>query len=323
MNKVGQSPQDAKNEWDQTQPEDGASGAQTGQAGKDPFPFGKDPWWGKAIILAMVFLPLGAIAYAIVRLWGHGVDGTDLGLMLGLWAFTGLGISVGFHRMLTHRAFHAKPVTRFMLLLAGTFALEGPPAGWAATHLRHHAKADREGDPHSPLDGFWHAHLGWMLRDRMVHEGLAMDKLMRDPVVAFVSRTWIFWNVVSLALPAAIGLAVHHTWMGALDAFVWGGLIRVFLLHHTTWAVNSIGHMFGTRPFKTNDRGANNAVVAVLGWGEGWHNNHHAFPNAAYIGMRWWQLDIGGWLVRLLKVLHLIDHVHQPTRSEKRARMSH
>ncbi|MHB8634799.1 MAG: acyl-CoA desaturase [Thermoplasmatota archaeon] len=286
----------------------------------DPYPFSHDPWWGKVLILTIVFLPVVALAYAIVRLWGHGVGATELWLLFGLWTFTGLGVSVGFHRMLTHHAFTAKPVTKFLLLVAGTMAIEGPPAGWAATHLRHHAKADREGDPHSPIEGFWHAHTGWMVRDRFVSSGVAYDHLMQDPLVNFVSRTWLVWTVVSFALPMAIGFAVHRTLLGALDGAAWGGILRIFLLHHTTWSVNSIGHMFGTRPFKTTDRGANNALVALLGWGEGWHNNHHAFPRAAYIGMRWWQIDIGAWLIVGLKWIRQVDHVWQPTKGEKAAR---
>jgi stearoyl-CoA desaturase (delta-9 desaturase) len=286
----------------------------------DPYPFGHDPWWGKGLLLAIIFLPLFAMGYAVFRLWGSGVGGTELLLFFGLWTFTGLGISVGFHRMLTHRAFTAKPVTKFMLLVAGTMAVEGPPAGWAATHLRHHAKADKPGDPHSPLEGFWHAHTGWMLHDRMVHDGVAHDHLMTDPIVRWVSKTWIFWTVFSLALPAAVGFAVHGTWMGALDGFVWGGLLRVFMLHHTTWSVNSIGHMFGSRPFRSPDRGANNPVVALFGWGEGWHNNHHAFPRAAYIGMRWWQIDMGAWLIAGLKAIHQVKNVWNPTRDQKAER---
>ncbi|MEA3190264.1 MAG: hypothetical protein QOD77_846 [Thermoplasmata archaeon] len=287
----------------------------------DPFPYGRDPWWGKALILTIVILPLFALAYAAWRWWGHGVTGLEVGLLLGLWAFTGLGISVGFHRMVTHRAFVAKPAARAVLLLAGTMAVEGPPSGWAATHLRHHAMADRDGDPHSPLEGFWHAHFAWMLRDRMVHGGLAHDKLMRDPVVAFFSRTWIFWTFLSFLLPALVGLAVHGTFWGMVDAFVWGGLLRIFLLHHTTWAVNSIGHMFGTRPYRSPDRGANNAIVAVLGWGEGWHNNHHAFPRAAYIGMRWYEFDPGRWVIQLLKALGQVEHVWNPTPEERAQRL--
>ena len=308
---------DAQLEWDQHVREtpDGRAHAQHA----DPYPFGKDPWWGKTMILVIVFLPLLAIGYAI---WRFQVGATELWLLFGLWTFTGLGISVGFHRMLTHRAFTAKPVTKFILLLAGTLAVEGPPAGWAATHLRHHAKADREGDPHSPLEGFWHAHTSWMVKDRMVHGGLAHDKLMQDPIVAWVSKTWVFWTGFTLVLPAAVGYLVYGTFIGALDCLVWGGLIRVFLLHHTTWSVNSIGHMFGTRPFKTTDRGANNFAVALLGWGEGWHNNHHAFPKSAYMGLRWWQVDPGGWLVAFLKMIRQVDHVWHPTKAEKMARLA-
>jgi stearoyl-CoA desaturase (Delta-9 desaturase) len=290
------------------------------EVGHDPYPFGKDPWWGKAAILAIVLLPLAAIAYGMWRLWGNGVGPLEVGLLLGFWAVAGLGVSVGFHRMLTHRAFTAKPVTRFIVLAAGAMALEGPPDGWAATHLRHHAKADREGDPHSPLEGFWHAHVGWLLRDRMMHSGTAYQHIRQDPIVRWISDTWVLWTLLSLGLPAAIGWWVHGTLQGALDAFVWGGLIRVFLVHHTTWSVNSVGHMFGTRPFRTNDRGANNAIVAVLGWGEGWHNNHHAFPKSAYLGLRWWQVDPGGWVVRFLRAIGQIDHVWRPGPKEMQER---
>ncbi len=315
MTQTHQAAQEANQEWDQIAQE-------STSADRDPFPFGQDPWWGKVLILVIVFLPLLALGFAVWRLWGHGVGPLELGLLFGGWLFTGLGVSVGFHRMLTHRAFVAKTPTKIGLLMAATMALEGPPAGWAATHLRHHAKADHPGDPHSPLEGFWHAHMGWMLKDRMVYGGLAYDKLMQDKVVAFFTRTWVFWTVLSLTLPAIIGYLVYGTLMGAFDCFIWGSLIRVGLMHHTTWSVNSIGHMSGARPFKTNDRGANNPIVAIFGWGEGWHNNHHAFPRAAYIGMKWWQIDTGGWLVRFLTWIRQISHVYQPNKAEKRARMA-
>jgi stearoyl-CoA desaturase (Delta-9 desaturase) len=291
-----------------------ASGSGAGKGGAAPgddlFPFERTPALGKALIVAIAVLPLAALAYAI---WRFQVGAVELWLLFGLWAFVGLGISLGFHRMLTHGAFEAKPVTKAILLLAGTMALEGPPAGWAATHARHHARADRDGDPHSPLDGFWHAHFSWMLKDRMVGSGALYDRYMRDPIVAFFTRTWIFWTVVSLTLPAVVGFAVYGTLQGAFDCFVWGGLIRVFLLHHTTWSVNSIGHMFGTRPFRTTDRGANNFPMALLGWGEGWHNNHHAFPKSAYLGLKWWQVDPAGWVLRLLAAAKQVHHVWAPS----------
>ena len=308
-------------EWDQEEGATVAPADTPGGAAGDPFPFHHDPWWGKATVLTVVFLPILALGYVVWRFWGDHVGPVELGLLVGFWAFTGLGISVGFHRMLTHRAFEARPVTRFLLLVAATMSLQGPPADWAATHIRHHAKADKEGDPHSPLEGFWHAHTAWLVRDRFVRSGRAHDRLMADPVTRLVQRTWLVWVVLTFALPAAIGGLAHGSWWGALDGAVWGGLIRVFIGHHITWSVNSVTHMFGTRPFRTPDQARNNWLIAFLGWGEGWHNNHHAFPRAAYIGMRWYQIDIGAWLIVLLRGLGQIKSVWMPSKDERKARL--
>jgi len=289
-------------------------------AGMDAFPFHHDAWWGKTLVLTFVLVPLAAAAVAIGMLWGDQVGWVEIGLLLGMWTWTGLGISLGFHRMLTHRAFTARAPTRLLLLISATMSLQGPPADWAATHIRHHAKADREGDPHSPLEGFWHAHLGWLLRDRMVRSGLAHDKLMADPIVRFVQRTWIVWATVGFLIPAAIGYFALGGWMGFLEGLLWGGLVRVFIGHHITWSVNSIAHIFGTRPYQTTDEARNNWLVALFSWGEGWHNNHHAFPRAAYIGMHWWQLDPGKYLLWVLKACRQVTSIHMPTREERLAR---
>jgi stearoyl-CoA desaturase (delta-9 desaturase) len=286
----------------------------------DPFPFTHDSWGSKLLVLAFVILPLLAFGYGIYALWGHQVGWLEIGLFLGMWTFTGLGISLGFHRMLTHRAFSANAPTRAILLVSATMAMQGPAADWAATHIRHHAKADKEGDPHSPLEGFWHAHFGWLLRDRFVRGGLAHEKLMADPVTAFVSKTWVVWATLGIMIPGLIAMAITHTWMGFLDGVLWGGFVRVFIGHHITWSVNSVAHIFGTRPFKTPDEARNNGFVALFSWGEGWHNNHHAFPRAAYIGMKWWQLDIGKYLIKLLALLGQIKNVWNPSRAEKAAR---
>ena len=317
---------EAQQEWDQVahleaaraldaQPEPARQGS------ADPFPFHQDPWYAKATVLVVVFAPLLALGYLVWRLWGGAVGGLEVGLLVGFWAFTGISISVGYHRMLTHRAIEARAPAKLLLLIGGAMSLQGPPADWAATHIRHHAKADRDGDPHSPLEGFWHAHTGWLLRDRFVRDGLAHDKLMADPVTAFVQKTWALWVLLSFGAPALIGGLVTGSWWGALDGLVWGGLLRVFVGHHITWSVNSVTHMFGTRPFKTTDRASNNFLIGLLGWGEGWHNNHHAFPNAAFIGMRWYQVDFGGWLIRVLQVLGQVRKLSQPSRAEKLARL--
>ncbi|MES2154924.1 MAG: acyl-CoA desaturase [bacterium] len=290
----------------------------------DPFPFHRDPWWNKLLVLTFVILPLLAFGFAVWSFWGIHVGVFELTILAAMWTITGLGISVGFHRMLTHRSVDVRAPTKFALLVAGTMSMQGPCADWAATHIRHHAKADREGDPHSPLEGFWHAHFGWLLRDRFVRNGLAHDKLMADPVTRFVSKTWVLWATLGLLIPGFIGwLVIGHAqftlWglWGFADGFLWGGLVRVFLGHHITWSVNSLGHMFGTRPFAINDKATNNFAVALLGWGEGWHNNHHAFPRAAFIGMRWYQVDIGKYTIRVLQALGQIKKIHMPTRQER------
>jgi len=293
-------------------------------SGSDPFPFTHDSWWNKLLVLTFVILPLLAFGFAVWSFWGVGVGVFELTILAVMWTITGLGISVGFHRMLTHRSVDARAPTKALLLIAGTMSMQGPCADWAATHIRHHAKADREGDPHSPLEGFWHAHFGWLLRDRFVRNGLAHDKLMADPITRFVSKTWVLWATLGLLIPGFIGwLVIGHgaftlngLW-GFADGFLWGGLVRVFLGHHITWSVNSLGHMFGTRPFAINDKATNNFAVALLGWGEGWHNNHHAFPRAAFIGMRWYQVDVGKYTIRVLQALGQIKKIHMPTRAER------
>jgi stearoyl-CoA desaturase (delta-9 desaturase) len=288
--------------------------------GNDPFPFHHDNWFSKVLVVVFVVAPLLAFGYAIWSFWGSQVGPLQIGLMAGMWAFSGLGVSLGFHRMLTHRAFSARAPTRAILLIAGTMSLQGPPADWAATHIRHHAKADREGDPHSPLEGFWHAHFGWLLRDRFVRDGPAHDRIMLDPVVRFAQKTWIVWATLGFILPGLLGLWLQGGLWGFVDGVLWGGLVRVFLGHHLTWSVNSLGHMLGTRPFKTTDQATNNFAIALFGWGEGWHNNHHAFPRAAYMGMRWYQVDIGKWVIRGLRMLGQIKSVWMPTRAERKAR---
>lgn len=266
----------------------------------------------KALTVTIVVVPFALTIWAIVQLWGHGVGWLELGLLVGGWGLTGICISVGYHRMLTHGAFQAHPAVRAGLLSLGSMALQGGPADWAATHIRHHANADDEGDPHSPLEGFWHAHLGWMLRDRFVRSGPIYDRLVEDPIVRWTDRLFPAFVVLSFALPAAIGGLVAGSWTGAWQGFLWGGAVRVFLGHHVTWSVNSVGHMFGSRPYETDDQARNNPIVALLGFGEGWHNNHHAFPKAAFLGHDWWQLDPGRWLIRTLESLGLVWDVWMP-----------
>jgi stearoyl-CoA desaturase (delta-9 desaturase) len=219
-----------------------------------------------------------------------------------MYTLVAFGVTVGFHRMLTHRSFRPNPVVKFILLVLGSMSMEGPALDWAATHIKHHAQSDREGDPHSPVDGFFHAHMGWMFGNDEVNPNVYCRNLVNDRMVVFVSRTFVLWALLSLAIPFAIG-----GWSGLL----WGGLVRIFLTHHVTWSVNSVCHTFGRREFETNDQSHNEWIVGLLGFGEGWHNNHHAFPRSAFHGLHWWQFDLSGYLIWTLERFGLARDVYR------------
>ena len=258
----------------------------------------------KALVLLVVIGPLVATVYAIIQLWQRAVHPRDLVLLLGMYAVTAMGVTIGFHRMLTHRSFHPNPVVKFLLLVFGSMSLEGPALQWAATHTKHHAQADREGDPHSPVEGFFHAHIGWMFKDREADPNIYAKHLLNDPMVVFVSRTFFVWVALSLLIPFALG-----GWTGLL----WGGLVRLCLTHHVTWSVNSVCHTFGKREFETTDLSRNEWIVGLLAFGEGWHNNHHAFPRSAFHGLHWWQVDISSYVIWTLERVGLVKEVYRVT----------
>ena len=265
----------------------------------------------RAAILTVVIAPLVGVILAIRLLWQSAVSWTDITLLLVGYTLVAFGITVGFHRMLTHRSFDPHPVVKFMLLVLGSMAFEGPALSWAATHIKHHAVSDREGDPHSPLDGFFHAHMGWLFSKQMEDPNVYCRHLVKDPIINFVSRTFLLWGGLSLVIPFAIG-----GWHG----LIWGGLVRMFLTHHVTWSVNSVCHTFGKRPYETNDASRNEWIVGLLAFGEGWHNNHHAFPRSALHGLRWWQLELSGLLIVTLEKLGLAKDVYRipPDQLERR-----
>ncbi len=256
----------------------------------------------KTVLLIVVVVPFLGTLLAIWLLWRHVVYWSDLELFITMYIIAGFGETIGFHRMLTHRSFQAHPVLKFLLLVFGTMAIQGPPIHWAAIHIKHHAQADRNGDPHSPLEGFFHAHIGWFFGNIESDPTIYCPHLLKDSIVVFVSRTVWVWSLLSLFIPLLLG-----GWTGLL----WGGLVRLFLSSHMAWSVNSICHTFGRRDFQTNDRSRNQWVVGLLGLGEGWHNNHHAFPRSAFHGLRWWQVDFSGYIIRLLERLGIIYDVQR------------
>jgi stearoyl-CoA desaturase (delta-9 desaturase) len=289
------------------------------------YPYRANYWWHKAIILTVALVPVGLLGLAVYTFWGANLTWWHLGVLLGGQTIAGIGISLGYHRMLAHGAFKASAPVRAVLLGMAITALQGGPASWAATHRRHHARADREGDPHSPLEGFWHAHFGWMVKGRFVESGPAHAKLMQDPIVRFYERTQGLWYIATFAVPglivgAALGGWTGFSWGGFWTGVLWGGVVRVMLVHHVTWSINSVCHVLGTRPYDSPDVARNNGLFGWIGWGEGWHNNHHAFPNSAYLGHRWWQVDVGKYVLLILRPLRLVRDVHVPSRAERAAR---
>lgn len=277
----------------------------------------------RATILIAVIGPfLGTLA-AIALLWDRGINAVDLSLMLGLAILTQLGINVGYHRLFTHRAFRTTAPVEFVLASLGSMAAQGPVLQWVATHRRHHEHSDRPHDPHSPhfygsavfgvLRGLWHSHLGWMIESTPANMDRYVKDLNRNRVVRVSSALFPFWVLVGFAIPAAIGGLAAGSWEGAFYGALWGGVVRLFLVHHLTWSVNSVCHLWGARPYASNDESRNNAFVGVFALGEGWHNTHHAFPTSARHGLEWWQFDAAWWVIRGLSAVGLAWDVRLPS----------
>ena len=255
-----------------------------------------------------VALPFLGLPLAIWLLWGRGVSLLDLVLLVSLYTLTGLGIGVGYHRLLTHRAFETYRGLRYVWAILGSLALEGSVLPWVAHHRKHHAYSDGSGDPHSPhghgdglrgtLRGLGHAHLGWVLFGARQHDRERyLGDLKNDRGMNLISDLFPLFAVLTFVLPGAIGLAVTGSWWGALSGFVWGGLVRVFFLHHVTFSINSICHFMGRRRFATGDESRNVFWLALPSLGEAWHNNHHAFPTSARHGLRAREVDIAGLVI--------------------------
>ncbi|WP_219413333.1 acyl-CoA desaturase [Pseudonocardia nigra] len=276
----------------------------------------------QALVVTFMIVPLLALAAAVPLAWGWGLSSLDVGLAAAIYVVSGLGVTVGLHRHFTHGSFKANRPLRIALAVAGSLALQGSVVSWVADHRRHHAFSDKEGDPHSPwlfgtgpvtiARGFWHSHIGWLLeRDRTNARRFAPD-LLADRDVATVDRLFLVLTVASLGLPALIGGLVSWSLWGALTALLWAGLVRVALLHHVTWSINSICHMVGDRPFAARDRSANVWWLAVLSFGESWHNLHHADPTCARHGVKRGQVDISAAVIRLFEKLGWAHAVRWP-----------
>jgi stearoyl-CoA desaturase (delta-9 desaturase) len=289
---------------------------------------GKELRIQRRITVVMTVVPLAAVVWAVIALWGRGIKAGDFWIMISFYLFTGLGVTVGLHRYFTHKAFKAVRPVRWLLGVAGSMAVQGELIAWVAAHRRHHAYADQEGDPHSPhlieeggaLRNLWHAHTGWLFVGEKTDQERWAPDLLKDPMIARISRMSPLYVILSYTLPPLIGLVATGTFHGMWTAFIWGSLVRIFVLHHVTWSINSICHFYGRRPYETDEESRNVWPLAPLSLGESWHNNHHAFPSSAYLGLEWWQIDIGGYTIRALKWLGLVRDVRSPTAEQRKAK---
>jgi stearoyl-CoA desaturase (Delta-9 desaturase) len=261
----------------------------------------------------MTLVPALALVWAVQRAWGGSLHWQDLVVFAITYFLTGIGVTVGLHRLLTHRSFATYPWVRGVLAALGSAAAEGPVIEWVANHRMHHAYSDHEGDPHSPhvghssgwrcaLRGLVHAHVGWVFgMDGVASEARYAPDLLADPVVGFVDRTFIVWVLAGLAVPFGLGAALTGTVSGALTGLLWGGVIRIFCLHQATFSINSLCHFFGAKPYETGDESRNLAWLALPTLGEAWHNNHHAFPTSARHGLGRWQPDPSAAVIGVLE----------------------
>lgn len=275
----------------------------------------------KTANLGAVVIPFLATIAAVVLLWNSFVSPADLVIAAVMYLLTAIGITVGFHRLLTHRAFQTWKPVEYVFAVLGSMAVQGPVISWVADHRKHHAHTDKEGDPHSPhvghgdgvrgvLAGLWHAHSGWLMstQGRASWKRYAPD-LYEDRGMRLIGRRFVSLVVLSLATPALAGYLVSGTLLGAATGLLWGGLVRIFFVHHVTWSVNSVCHFLGTRRFDTDDESTNVFWLALPSLGESWHHNHHAFPRSAVHGLKRWELDPSALVIGTMEKLGLAWNV--------------
>jgi stearoyl-CoA desaturase (delta-9 desaturase) len=281
--------------------------------------------WAQLGVYFFVLVPTLMLIAAVPLTWGWGLGWVDVALFLVFFYFSGLGVTVGYHRYFTHGSFKAKRWVRVMLAIAGSTSVQGPPIIWVADHRRHHAFSDKEGDPHSPwlygrgpvalVKGFWHAHMGWMFQRDLTNKQRFAPDLLADKDIVRVNKLFIVWTLATFLLPALLGGLVTMSWWGAFTGFFWGGLVRVAVLHHVTWSVNSICHMIGERPYTARDRSANFWPLAIPSFGESWHNLHHADPTCARHGVGRGQIDTSARVIWLFEKLGWVWNVRWPTKA--------
>lgn len=283
----------------------------------------KAPLGTRVALLVAIITPIFGLVAAIISVWGWGFRWSDLALLGVMYLLTVIGITVGFHRLFTHRAFETNRVVEVVLAVLGSMAVQGSLMQWVALHRRHHQHSDHAEDPHSPhhqgtgvggvVRGLWHAHVGWMFEPNPPNLQRYVKDISQSDALRKASALFPLWVLVGLLIPAALGWVLVGTPSGALTGFIWGGLVRILLVHHVTWSINSVCHVWGRQPYNSQDESRDNTLFGIVGLGEGWHNTHHAFPTSARHGLKWWQIDVSYWVIRGLELFGMAWNVKLPT----------
>lgn len=288
----------------------------------------------RRIGLITIWVPTIGTVIAIATAFIWGIGSLEIGLLIGMYVFTMAGVEVSFHRQLSHKAFESKAWLRYLLAVAGSMAAQGGPVYWVATHRRHHVHSDTPEDPHSPhyrtgknggekmgrLKGLWYAQVGNMYQGFPTNCTLFARDMIRDPMISRINRSYKFWILVGLLIPTALGALISGTWLGALNGLLWGGFVRIFVVHHVYYANGSFSHMYGGQPYDNKDFSTNNPVFAVPTFGSAYQNNHHAFPRSALLGLRWYQPDVGMGFIRVFRWLGLAWNVKVPSKEQIKSR---
>ena len=274
-------------------------------------------------VLVLNLVPLAGCLAAALDSVRHGVSSLNLALLVVFYTLSAIGVEVGFHRLFAHGAYSTRRWVRALLAILGSTAAQGPVTYWAGNHRRHHRFVDAHGDPHSPhliqgrpvglLRGLWHAQVGWLFEREITNTVTFARDHLRDRTLCLINRYYVGWVLLSCVLPALVGGLLTRSLHGAWTAFLWGGLVRVFIIQHATFAINSICHRFGSRSFDTPDHSANNPWLAIPTFGQAWHNNHHAFPTSPVCGFARWQIDLAAWVIEAMAAVGLAWDLRLPS----------
>jgi stearoyl-CoA desaturase (delta-9 desaturase) len=282
----------------------------------------------RVVTFFAIVLPLLGVIAAPFFVWGWGFGWTDLGLLVGSYLITALGITVGFHRLFVHRSFETYPWVKFLFAVFGSMAIQGSLFQWCAVHRRHHQHSDTPDDPHTPhhsgngiwgmIKGFWHAHIAWFFLPDPPGIWRYVKDLRASKSLRVANALFPLWATLSILLPGVLGGMITQSWMGVWTGLIWGSAVRIFLVHHITWSVNSACHIWGRQPYKSDDHSRNNFLFGILAMGEGWHNTHHAFPTSARHGLRWWQPDFSYYTIKAMSLVGLAWDVRVPTKEQQK-----